>query len=137
MLKGSFWMARRYSRLKTLGTCSRMVLRVWGSSSGRASPCCAWKLSRTAWRTASGSLVRLPSGVFTAWMVGRPVSSRMRLTYRGDLYGVSFLPYLSLSSAADAMRWACHSWSWWWWVVRSARRWVSRSRASGVLGRSR
>ena len=30
-------------------------------------------------------------------MVRRPVSSRMRLTYRRDLYGVSFLPYLSRS----------------------------------------
>ena len=137
MLKGSCSMARRCSRLKTLGTCSRMVFLVWGSSSGRASPCCAWKLSRTAWRTASGSLVRPPSGVRTAWMVRRPVSSRMRLTYRRDLYGVSFLPYLSRSWAAAAMRWACHSWSWWRRVVRSARRWASRSRASGVLGRSR
>ena len=63
-----------------------MVLLVWGSSSGRASRCCAWKLSRTARRTASGS----SSGVRTAWMVGRPVSPRMRLTYRRDLYGVSF-----------------------------------------------
>ena len=70
-------------------------------------------------------------------MVWRHVSSRMRLTYRRDLYGVSFLPYLSRSWAAAAMRWACHSWSWWRQVVRSARRWASRSRASGVLGRSR
>ena len=70
-------------------------------------------------------------------MVRSPVSSRMRLTYRRDLYGVSFLPYLSRSWAAAAMRWACHSWSWWRWVVRSARRWVSQSRASGVPGRSR
>ena len=62
MLKGWCWMAGRCSRLKTLGTSSRMVLRVWGSRSGRASPCCAWKLSRTAWRTASGSLVRPPFG---------------------------------------------------------------------------
>ena len=95
MLKGSCSIARRCSRLKTLGTCSRMVLLVWQLSSGRASPCCAWKLSRTAWRTASGSLVRPPSGVRTAWMVWRPASYRMRLTYRRDLYGVSFLPYLS------------------------------------------
>ena len=104
MLKGLCSMARRCSRLKTLGTCSRMVFLVWGSSSGRASLCCAWKLSRTAWRTASGSLVRPPSGVRTALMVRRPVSSRMRLTYRRDLYGVSFLPYLWRSSAAAAMR---------------------------------
>ena len=34
----------------------------------------------------------------------------MRLTYRRDLCGVSFLPYLSRSWAAAAMRWACHSW---------------------------
>ena len=78
-----------------------------------------------------------PSGVRTAWMVRRPVSSRMRLTYRRDLYGVSFLPYLSRSLAAAAMRWACYSWSLWQRVVRSARRWVFRSRASGVLERSR
>ena len=70
-------------------------------------------------------------------MVRRPVSSRMRLTYRRDLYGVSFLPYLSRPWAAAAMRSACHSWSWWRRVVRSAQRWASRSRASGVLGRSR
>ena len=100
-------MARRCSRLRTLGTCSRMVFRVWGSGSGRASPCCAWKLSQTAWRTASGSLVRPPSGVRTTWMVRRPVSSRMRLTYRGDLYGVSFLPYPLRSWAAATMWWAC------------------------------
>ena len=41
MLKGSCSMARRYSRLKTLGTCSGMVFLVWGSRSGRVSPCCA------------------------------------------------------------------------------------------------
>ena len=57
--------------------------------------------------------------------------------YRRDLYGVSFLPYLSRSWAAAAMRWACHSWSWWRLVARSARRWASRSHASSVLGRSR
>ena len=108
-----------------------------GSSSGRASPCCASKLSRTASRTWLGSLVRPPSRVRTAWMVRRPVSSRMRLTYRRDLYGVWFLPYFSRSWAAAAMRWACHSWSWWWRVVSSARRLASWSRASGVLGRSR
>ena len=62
MLKGSCSMARCSSRLKTLGTCTRMVLRIWGSRSGKASPCCAWKLSRTGWRTASGPLVRPPSG---------------------------------------------------------------------------
>ena len=43
---------------------------------------------------ALGSLVRPPSGVRTAWMVRRPVSSRKRLTYRRDLYGVSFLPFI-------------------------------------------
>ena len=35
-----------------------------------------------------------PSGVRTAWMVRRPASSRTRLMYRRDLYGVSFLAYL-------------------------------------------
>ena len=39
-----------------------MVLWVWRSRSGRASPCFAWKLSRTAWRTASGWLVSPPLG---------------------------------------------------------------------------
>ena len=73
----------------------------------------------------------------TAWMVRRPVSSGMRLTYRRDLYGVSFLPYLSRSWAAAAMRWACHSWSWCRRMVRSAQRWAFRSCASVVLGRSR
>ena len=34
------------------------------------------------------------------------VSSRMRLTYHRDLYGVSFLSYLSRSWAAATMRWA-------------------------------
>ena len=87
-------MAPRCFRLKTLGTCSRMVLLVWGWSAGRASPCCAWKLFRTAWRPVSGSPVRTPSGVRTSWMVRRPVCSRMQLTYRRDLYSVSFLPYL-------------------------------------------
>ena len=55
-------MARRSSRLKTLGTCSRMVLRVWGSSSGRASPCCAWKLSRKAWKNGVGVVGETPLG---------------------------------------------------------------------------
>ena len=137
MLKGSCSMARRCSRLKTLGTCSRMVLLVSVSSSARASPCCAWKLSRTAWRTVSGSLVRPPLRVRTAWMVRRTVSSGTRLTYRRDLYGVSFLLYLSRSWAAAAMRLACHTCSSWRRVARNARRWASWSRASGVLGCSR
>ena len=38
------------------------------------------------------------------------------------------------SRAGAAVRRACHSWSWWRGVVRSARRWASRSFASGVLG---
>ena len=58
MLKGWFLMAHRCSRLKTLGTCSWMMLLVLGSSSERASSCFAWKLSRMAWRTMSGSLVK-------------------------------------------------------------------------------
>ena len=41
----------------------------------------------------------------TAWMVRRPVSSRMRLTYRRDLYGVSFLPYLSRSLNFCGQKW--------------------------------
>ena len=84
-----------------------------------------------SWRTVSGSLVR------TAWMVRSPVSSKMRLTYDRDLYGLSFLPYLSRSWAAAAMRWACHSWIRWWRVARNARRWAFWSRASGVWGHSR
>ena len=68
MLKGSCSMARRCSRSRTLGTCSRMVLLVWGTSSGSASPCCAW-------RTVSGSLVRPLSGMRTPWKVRRPLEA--------------------------------------------------------------
>ena len=53
MLEGVCSMALRCSRLKIMGTCSRMVLLVWGSSSGRASLCWASNLSRTDCRTVS------------------------------------------------------------------------------------
>ena len=82
----------------------------------------------------SGSLVKPPFGVWTAWMVRRPVSSRMRLTYRTELYGVSFLPFLLRSPAGAAMRWVCHSWSSRRPLVRNGRRWASRSGASVVQG---
>ena len=43
------------------------------------------------------------------WMVRRPVSASMQLTYRRHLYGVSFMPHLSRSWAVAAMRWGYHS----------------------------
>ena len=91
MPKGVCSMARPCSRLKTLGTLWQMVLLLWGSRSGSVSLWCAWKLSREAWRTVLGSLVRPPSVVCTAWMVRHPVSCSMRLTHRRDLHGVLFL----------------------------------------------
>ena len=56
-----------------------------------------------------GVVSEAPIGVGTACMVRRPGSSRTRVTYRRDLYGVSFLAYLWRCWAAAAMRWACHS----------------------------
>ena len=38
-------------------------------------------------------------GVLGTASIRRPMSFRMRLTYRRDLYGVSFLPYLSYGRA--------------------------------------
>ena len=69
----------------------------------------------------------------TTWMVWHPASSRTRLRYHRDLYGVVFMPYLLCSSAAAAMRWACHS-RILWRVVRNVRRWASLCCASSVLG---
>ena len=59
----------------------------------------------------SGSLVRPPLGIHTAWMVRCRVSSRMRLTYRRDFHSVSLLPFLLRSWAEAAMRWAHHCFS--------------------------
>ena len=118
MRKGVCLMVRHCCRLKTLGTLSWMVPLMQGSSVRSASPCYALELSRTAWRMASGLLVKPPLAVCTLWMVRRPVSFTMRLAYCMDLYGMSLLLYLSRSLAAAAMRQACHSWSWWRLVVK-------------------
>ena len=88
-----------------------MVLRVWGWV-GEGVPVLCLEAVQDCLEDDIGVVGEAPSGLRTAWMVRHPVSSRMRLTYRRDLYGVSFLPYLSRSSAASAMRWASHSWSW-------------------------
>ena len=95
-----------------------MVRLVQGSSVESASPSYASELSRTAWTMASGLLLQPPLAVRTPWMVRSPVSSRIRLAYCRNLYGMSFLPYLSRSWAVAAMQWACNSWSWWLLVVK-------------------